>query len=212
MTLAGYAAYWGVTLAVVWLPSFLIKAAGYSPTATGWIVMLPPLLQLCLSPTLGFLSQRLRARGFSSCLSRGVLTCCCVMAAGLAMIGLARSHSEVAQIPLVMVAFAVGSVAFALGPPLIGEISPVGQRGAMLGISNGLFTTAGLVAPWLMGHIVDVGADPAQGFRDGFMFGGLLIMVGGLIAMVLINPESDLERFAGRRAESDTLLALQPRT
>ena len=212
VTLAGYAAYWAVTLAVVWLPSFLIKAAGYSPTQTGWIVMLPPLLQLCLSPTLGLLSQKLSARGMSSRISRGVLTCCCVIIAGVAMIGLAKSHSELAQIPLVMIAFAVGSVTFALGPPLIGEISPVGQRGAMLGISNGLFTTAGLVAPWLMGHIVDVGADPAQGFRDGFMFGGLLIIAGGLIAMVLINPESDLERFAGRRVESDTLSALQPRT
>ena len=97
-----------------------------------------------------------------------------------------------------MVAFAVGSVTFALGPPLIGEISPTHQRGAMLGICNGTFTLAGLIAPWLMGHIVDVGANPAQGFRDGFLFGGLLIIAGGIIAMALINPESDLRRFRER--------------
>ncbi len=200
VTLAGYAAYWAVTLAVVWLPSFLIKAGGYSPTATGWIVMLPPMLQLCLSPTLGFISQKMRARGVSSRVSRGVLTSCCVMVAGIAMILLAKSSGPFEQIPLVMGAFAVGSVAFALGPPLIGEISPVHQRGAMLGMTNGLFTTAGLVAPWLMGHIVDVGANPAQGFRDGFLFAGLLIVVGGIVAMILINPESDLARFRRREA------------
>src|SRR5579883_226376 len=62
VTLAGFAAYWAVALAVVWLPSFLIKAGGYSPTATGWIVVLPPMLQLVLSPSLGFISQRLHAR------------------------------------------------------------------------------------------------------------------------------------------------------
>ncbi len=208
---AGFAAYWAVTLAVVWLPSFLIKAGGYSPTATGWIVMLPPMLQMVLSPILGFVSQRLRARGVSSRASGGVLTCCCVMLAGGAMILLSKSSGELAQSPLVMVAFAVASVTFALAPPLIGEISPVHQRGAMLGISNGLFTTAGLIAPWLMGHIVDVGANPAQGFRDGFMFAGLLIAIGGAVAMALINPESDLARFRRREAiEGKELSALQP--
>lgn len=198
VTLASFAVYWSVTLAVVWFPSFLIKASGYSPVATGWIVMFPPMLQLCLSPILGFVSQTLRTRGVSSRVSRGVLTCGCVILAGIAMVLLAKSSSSaIEQVPLAMVAFAVGGVAFALGPPMIGEISPVKQRGAMLGISNGLFTTAGLIAPWLMGHVVDVGANPAQGFQNGFMFAGWLIAAGGAIAMVLINPESDVARFSG---------------
>jgi MFS family permease len=200
VTLAGFAAYWAVTLAVVWLPSFLVKAGGYSPTATGWIVMLPPMLQLCLSPTLGFISERLRGRGVSSRIARGVMTSGCVVVAGVAMILLSKSSAEFEQIPLVMVSFAVASVTFALGPPLIGEISPVKQRGAMLGICNGTFTLAGLIAPWLMGHIIDVGINPAQGFRDGFMFAGLLIVAGGIIAMLLINPERDLARFRHREA------------
>jgi MFS family permease len=122
------------------------------------------------------------------------------MLAGTAMLLLSKSESQLAQIPLVMIAFAVGSVTYALGPTLIGEISPVQQRGAMLGICNGTFTLAGLIAPWLMGHIVDVGINPAQGFRDGFMFAGLLIIAGGALAMILINPNSDLERFRRREA------------
>lgn len=206
VTLAGFAAYWAVALAVVWLPSFLIKAGGYSPTATGWIVVLPPMLQLVLSPSLGFISQRLHARGISSRISRGVLTSGCVALAGVAMILLSKSSGVFEQVPLVMVAFAVCGVTYALGPTLIGEISPVHQRGAMLGISNGIFTLAGLVAPWLMGRIVDVGVNPAQGFRDGFLLGGLLIAVGGTIAMVLINPGSDLVRFGKRGADGSAVL------
>jgi MFS family permease len=203
VTVAGFAAYWAVALAVVWLPSFLIKAGGYSPTATGWIVVLPPMLQILLSPTTGFVSQRLLARGVPSRLSRGLLTSGSVVLSGVAMILLAKSSGAVEQLPLVMVAFAVCGIAYALGPTLIGEISPVHQRGAMLGISNGIFTTAGLVAPWLMGHIVDVGVNPAQGFRDGFMLGGLLIAAGGVVATALIHPESDLARFKRRGARLD---------
>ena len=179
VTLAGFAAYWALAVAVVWLPSFLIKAGGYSPTATGWILVLPPFLQVILSPTIGFISQKLHAGGMSSRISRGVIATGCVTLSGVAMILLSKSTGSFEQIPLVMLAFAVCSVTYALGPPLIGEISPVHQRGAMLGINNGLFSTAGLIAPWLMGHIVDVGANPAQGFRDGFMLAGLLIVVGG---------------------------------
>ncbi len=206
VTLAGFAAYWAVALAVVWLPSFLIKAGGYSPAATGWIVVLPPMLQMLLSPTVGFVSQKLLARGVPSRVSRGVFTTGSVALSGVAMILLAKSSGAFEQIPLTMAAFAVCGIAYALGPTLIGEISPVHQRGAMLGVSNGIFTTAGLVAPWLMGHIVDVGVNQAQGFRDGFMLGGVLIAAGGVLAMALIHPESDLARFKRREAADAAVL------
>jgi MFS family permease len=124
-----------------------------------------------------------------------------VAISGIAMILLAKSTGWV-QIPLVMISFAVCSITYALGPTLVGEISPVKQRGAMLGISNALFSTAGLIAPWLMGHIVDVGANPAQGFRDGFLMAGILILAGGVIAMLLISPEDDLARFRRRAVQS----------
>jgi MFS family permease len=193
--IAGFAAYWALTLGVVWLPAFLIKAAGYSAVQTGWIVVLPSMLQMFTSPAVGFLSQRLLANGKTSRVVRGLLGGGCVAIAGIAMILLGRSDSPWVQIPLVMVSFAIGSVIYTLGPALIGEISPIRQRGAMLGISNAFYTLAGLVAPWLMGHIVDVGANPAAGFRSGFEFGGTVIAIGGLIAMALIHPERDLERF-----------------
>ena len=159
--------------------------------------MLPSVLQMFMSPAVGFLSQRLLAQGKTSRVVRGLFGGGCVAIAGIAMILLARSDSAWVQIPLVMISFAIGSVIYTLGPALIGEISPIRQRGAMLGISNAFYTLAGLVAPWLMGHIVDVGANPAAGFRSGFEFGGTVIAIGGLIAMALIHPERDLERFRG---------------
>ena len=215
--IAGFSAYWALTLAVVWLPAFLVKAAGYTPTQTGWIVTLPSLLQMVLSPTVGYVSQHLLSTGTTSRVSRGLLGGGCVAGAGLAMILLSMSTGSYEQIPLVVMTFAIGSVIYTLGPALIGEISPVRQRGAMLGISNAIYTLAGLAAPWVMGHIIDVGANPAEGFRSGFEFGGSIILVGGLLAMALINPERDLERFrqtgvvaAGLRASAAGSAGVKP--
>ncbi len=80
---------------------------------------------------------------------------------------------------------------------MLGEITPVHQRGAILGISNAVYSLAGLVAPWLTGHIVDIELDPAAGFREGFLFAGCLICAGGILAAVLIHPAKDLARFSG---------------
>lgn len=195
VTLAGFAAYWALAVAIVWLPSFLGKVGGYSPTAIGWIVVLPPLLQIVLSPAIGAYSQNLRTRGVSSRIAGGLFTSGSVLVAGIAMMLLSRTSGGFTTISLAMIAFAVCAVTWAIGPTLIGEISPVHQRGAALGISNGLFSTAGLIAPWLMGHIVDVGTNPVQGFKNAFLYAGLLIVAGSAVAMALIHPERDIERF-----------------
>ena len=193
--IAGFCAYWALTLAIVWLPAYLVKGAGFTPGAASWIVALPSLTQIVLSPAIGFCSQRLLARGHKSRNARGLLGWARVALAGIAMVCLPQVSTAPLQIVLVMVAFASGSLIYMLGPALIGEISPVGQRGAMLGISNAFYTLAGLLAPWIMGKIVDVGANPQAGFGTGFEFAGLLIAGGGLAAMLLIDPEADLARF-----------------
>jgi MFS family permease len=195
VTIGGFAAYWAIALAIVWLPAFLIKACGYTPTQTGWIVVAPSALQLIAIPGAGFLSQRLLGRGIESRISRGLFASACIVLAGASMILLSQSLAPWLQIPLVMLAFGIGAVIYSLGPPLISEITPVQQRGAMLGLSNAVFSTAGLVAPWLTGHIADVGADSATGFRQGFLFAGCLICAGGIVAAVLIHPSRDLARF-----------------
>lgn len=173
----------------------MVRVAGYPQSAVGWLATLPPMLQIVLSPSIGFISQKLRERNVSSRVSRGALATGSVAVSGLAMIVMSRASGRIAPVPLAMIAFAICGVTFAIGPTLIGEISPVRQRGAALGICNGIFTTAGLIAPWLMGHIVDIGANPVQGFRDGFMDGGILIVIAALLAMGLIHPEKDLAQF-----------------
>jgi MFS family permease len=201
VTIGGFAAYWAIALAIVWLPAFLIKAGGCTPTQTGWIVVLPSALQLITIPGAGLLSQKMLRHGIPSRFSRGLFASGCIALAGASMILLSYSHAPTVQIPLVMLAFGVGAVIYSLGPPLLGEISPVGQRGAVLGLSNAVFSLSGLIAPWLTGHIVDVGIDPAAGFRQGFLFAGCLICGRGSFG----SPDQSGERFGAfqrRRLEA----------
>lgn len=42
------------------------------------------------------------------------------------------------------------------------------------------------------GAIVDIATDPAAGFRTGFLIAGAFVAAGGVIAIVLAQPEVDL--------------------
>ena len=100
------------------------------------------------------------------------------------------------KVILIGIAFSVGSIIFTLGSALIGEISPASQRGAMLGVTNSIHTLAGLCAPFAMGLVVDINLNPIEGFRTGFLYAGGLVAILGILAAVLIHPESDVTRFA----------------
>ncbi|MDE2464206.1 MAG: MFS transporter, partial [Alphaproteobacteria bacterium] len=192
VTLAGFAGYWAVAVGIIWVPSFFIKAIGYSAITTGWVVAIPPLLQIALAPLVGFFSQHLEQRGVSRRLSRGALTAGPVVVAGGAMMLLSGSSGLIAPVPLAAIALGFCGLTYAIGPTLIGEIVPAQQRGAILGISGGLYTTTGLIAPWLIGHVVDQAPSAAAGFRNGFFYSGILIASCAAVALVLINPKHDL--------------------
>lgn len=198
--IAGFAAYWALTLNIVWLATYLVKGAGLSQTQAGWVIVFPSLTQIVLAPTIAFVSERLMKRGTSSRIARGLFGGGCVLVAGLAMMSFPGVSFFPLKLVLVVLSFSIGSVIFTLGSTLIGEISPPGQRGAMLGITNSVHTLAGLAAPVVMGAIVDVGANPSAGFSEGFLFAGAFVSAAGLAAILLINPEADLMRFR-RRAE-----------
>lgn len=198
--LISFSAYWLLTIAVVWLPAYLEKGLGYSATQAGWIVTLPPLCQIVLMPSFCTISELLKGRGASSRLSRGLVSAVSVLIAGLMTMLLPFSHGPVLPILCTMLAFSVGNLIFCLGPVMIAELTPVRQRGAMLGINNAIVTLAGPLAPVCMGLIIDAGASVADGFRIALILAGACVTVGALVSLVLINPEADLRRTTQRVA------------
>jgi MFS family permease len=201
--LAGFGAYWVISLNIVWLANYLMKGLHLRPGEAAWVVALPSVLQIALAPCLAGLSQRLSLRGVPSRWSRGGLGAMCVVASGAAMIGMTFAPWGAWKILTIGVTFSIGSVIFTLGSTLIAEITPAEQRAAMLGVTNSVHTLAGLCAPVVMGLLVDVGADPAAGFRTGFLYAGLLVAVCGGGAALLIDPQGDVHRlpeWSGHRA------------
>jgi ACS family D-galactonate transporter-like MFS transporter len=197
--IAGFAAYWIIALNIVWLANYLVKAAHLSATEAGWVIALPSIMQMGLAPLCAYLSLVLTRRGYSSRISRGVLGAACVVVAGITLASVPFAGSGALEIALVGLSCSIGSVIFTLGTTLIGEISPASQRGAMLGITNSIHTLAGLCAPFLMGLLVDIDADPIAGFRTGYLYAGVLVAILGALAAVLIDPEADLLHFNRHR-------------
>ena len=54
-------------------------------------------------------------------------------------------------------------------------------------------------APVVTGRLVELtGASAAQGYEQGFLVSGALLITGGLIGLTLTNPEKTLSRRASR--------------
>ncbi len=195
--IAGFGAYWCLTLAVIWLPPYLARGAGYTPAEAGWIVALPFLATALILPGSGWLSQVLRNRGASSRGSRGGLVGFSAAGSGAAMIAMALLPTGWLHIVVLTVAFSLGSAVLVVGPPLVAELAPPRQRAALLGIGTAIATSAGLIAPFAMGRIVDASATLQSGYAYGFLAAGALATTAGALALVLIAPERDRARLFG---------------
>jgi MFS family permease len=105
------------------------------------------------------------------------------------------------------------SVIYVIWNAVVSEIAPVAQRGAMLAIGTAVSTSAGLLAPYVMGSVVETAATPLDGFNTGFMICGLVMLLGGVIGMALMRPERETIRWASEMpgGSSRTCLTSRPR-
>ncbi|MCB8820612.1 MFS transporter [Microvirga rosea] len=191
--IVGFTAYWLLTLAVIWLPTFLTQAFGYTSIQAGWIMMLVSLGQIVLLPAVSALSDGLKRLGAASRHACGSIACASTLAAGLVTILLSQSGG-LAAVACTIIAFSLGNVIFVLGPVLVAEVTPVGQRGAALGIVNAITTLAGPLAPAVTGMILDVSPGAADGIRHALLLAGAFVILGALAGFGLIDPEADRAR------------------
>jgi MFS transporter, ACS family, D-galactonate transporter len=198
---AMFGAQWGLSLALSWLGAFLIKGLGLSQGSIGLLGALPAGLSVILVISTGWGSQRLLARGVSSRVARGILGGACVALGGAAMAIMPYAPGIATKIALTTIGVAVPSAIYVIGQTVVAEITPVAQRGALLAIGTAVSTSAGLLAPYVMGSVVETATTPLAGFNTGFMICGIIMLVGGLIGMALIRPEREAGRWPGGMPE-----------
>ena len=193
---AGFVAYWGLAMMLLWGNAYLIQAQHRDPQDAAWVT---GLLWTCgglIVPLFSAISQGMMRRGRSSRVARGWLTAGCVIVGGGSIMVMAMLPWGPLQLTFLVLGFGLPSVIYALGAAMAGEIAPLSQRGAILAINTAVATLGGLISPAVMGKLVQLGPTLEAGYRNGFMLAGAVTLVGGIIAAVLINPEADRTRFA----------------
>jgi MFS transporter, ACS family, D-galactonate transporter len=115
------------------------------------------------------------------------------------------------QLLFLALGFGLPTLVWTLSPAIIGEVTPVAQRGAMLGLFATIANTAaGSFAPYFMGLTVEAGATAAQGYARGFLLLGSLQLVLALVALLLIRPQVTLAAFNAHARAGRPLAGSQP--
>jgi MFS family permease len=194
---ASFGAQWGLSQTLSWQGAFLIKGLGLAQGSIGLLGALPTGSTVVLVIAAGWYSQRLLARGVSSRVARGILGGGCVTLGGAALAIMPYLPGIPIKIALTTIGVALPSVIYVISNAVVSEITPVAQRGALLAISTAVSSSAGLLAPYVMGSVIERAATPLDGFNTGFTICGVIMLAGGAIGMALIRPKREAMRWAG---------------
>ena len=208
LALLSFAGYLISSLKVAWLPSFLHDGMGYSRGTVGVLVTVPYGLAIVVLLTAGLLSGRMLRAGRSARAARGFLTMGFLCFAGLAMIAFTQVRPGGLQLGLVVAAFSINSVAFSVAFAGAADFLPRRHRPGFFGCIIAAYSVAGIVAPWLLGVVVDAADTVSQGYANGFLIVGITICVCAVAGGLLLNParsrEVLLAETARRRAAAAT--------
>ncbi|WP_338701590.1 MFS transporter [Streptomyces sp. Q6] len=188
LALLSFAGYLITSLKVSWLPSFLHDGMGYSRGTVGLLATLPYGCAIVVLLTAGWLSGRMLRAGRSARAARGFLTMAFLCFAGLAMIAFTRVPPGGLQLALVVAAFSINSVAFSVAFAGAADFLPRKHRPGFFGCIIAAYSVAGIIAPWLLGAIVDAADTVSQGYADGFLVVGITICVFAVAGGLLLDP------------------------
>ena len=195
---AGFASYWGLALGLTWFTSYLVDGLGYSQTVGGNLTILPWIFGMCVVLLGGWISQRLKKAGVSSRLCRGTLAAATVTLGGCILPFVGSMPTPGLKVAALVVGAAIGSTIFVVTPMIVSELTPQPQRAAMLAITSSIITLAGVIAPFAMGAVIQHASTPVEGYEQGYVILGALLLAGGIIGLLFIRPEADRARLAGR--------------
>jgi MFS family permease len=202
---AGFASYWGLALGLTWFPSYMMSGLGLDETVGRNLSILPWLLGATVVLSGGYISERLKSKGVSSRVSRGVLACATVVLGGCTLPFVALAPTPALKIAVLVFGGAIGSTVYVVLPMIVSELTPQPQRAAMLAITTSIVTLAGVLSPLVMGIIIQNAKTPVAGYETGYVILGVLLTAAGIIGLLFIRPEVDRKRLAahGRAGKAE---------
>src|SRR5471030_207300 len=191
---ATFGAYWALSLGLTWFTPFIVDGLGFSQMDAGLVSVLPWVFGAVIVLLTGWVSQVLMARGMSTRGARGVLGTVPLIVGGLIVAVL--PHVEVGgwTIALLVVGSGLCGSIYVVCPPMLGEFTPVAQRGAVISIYGAIYTLAGILAPFVMGSVIQRAAVPLDGYMTGFTINAVILIASGLLGLLLLWPNTERAR------------------
>ena len=193
---ATFGAYWALSLGLTWFTPFIIKGLGFTQEQAGWISILPWIVGATVSLTAGVLSQAMLARGFTTRAARGVLGAAPLVIGGLFVMLVPLIGNSALQLTFLVLGSGLSGAIYVVCPAMLGEFTPVRQRGAILSIYGAIYTLAGIIAPYVMGNIIEGAATPLDGYMNGYRIVATVLILAGMVGLALLWPNSEAARMA----------------
>ena len=196
-----FGAYWALSLGLTWFTPFIVKGLGFTQQQAGFISIMPWVFGACIVLLTGWLSQRLMAGGMTTRGARGVLGAAPLVLGGLILLCIPHVDSAGMKIALLVVGSGLCGSIYVVCPPMLGEFTPVSQRGAVIAIYGALYTLSGIIAPFVMGTVIQhAGGAMLDGYMTGFIINGCVMIVAGLLGLLLLWPNTERARLVGEPA------------
>jgi MFS family permease len=199
--LATFGAYWALSLGLTWFTPFIVQGLGFTQQQAGFVSILPWVFGATVVLLTGWISQVLLARGFSTRGARGVLGAAPLVVGGAIMGTLPYVHgSSALLIALLVIGSGLCGSIYVVCPPMLGEFTPVSQRGAVIAIYGAIFTLAGVAAPTVMGSVIQHSGAMYDGFMTGFTINSAILITSGLLGLLLLWPNTERARLTAEDA------------
>lgn len=193
-TAAYFGTYWVIAFALVWLPSYLQDALGYTSSGSTRVLMMVWGLGGVVVIGQACLTGWLMRRGTASRWARGGVGGVLLLIGAAACLALPPASTGTLTALLLVAGFGLAGAMSSIAVTTVTELAPADRRGGALGIMNAVVTTAGLIAPTLIGHLVDTHG--AEGYQYAVLITGAVLLVSGTAALTLIDPDRDARRLS----------------
>src|SRR6201999_1083696 len=154
-------------------------------------------------------SQMMMARGYSTRVARGVLGAAPLVVGGVILALLPNISGAGLQIALLVIGSGLCGSIYVVCPPMIGEFTPVSQRGAVIAIYGALYTLAGILAPYVMGNVIQGASKLVDGYLMGFTINACILVCSGLLGLLLLWPNTERARLMGDAAAQPKFVAAE---
>jgi MFS family permease len=191
---ATFGAYWALSLGLTWFTAFIVQGLGFSQQDAGWISILPWVFGATIVMLTGWTSQVLMARGVSTRSARGVLGAVPLIVGGSIVAMVPHAGSTGLQIALLVIGTGLCGAIYVVCPPMLGEFTPVSQRGAVISIYGAIYTFAGIIAPKVMGKVIQNAGGLLDGYMMGFTINAVILIASGLLGLLLLWPNTERAR------------------